>query len=491
MKSVKQLLCVCLAAVLLTVGLPLWAASVPSESCGCGVTPRIYVDGFGSEIYYNQGTPEQTNVPTVVTDDLARTILLRTLPQLTAAAATRDWDRAADGLGLIFDSLLGHLRCDKEGNSVGPITARPTLDPAQNHTENPNYTFRYDWRLDPLTAAEQLHDFIGEVRAATGHENINLTAVSEGGIVALSYLALYQTESLESLALMISAHGGLTMVGELFNRNLALDAQRVTDYLAQTDDGGLLTALLDVLQQSGLMQPVLSLAVDIISHCKDRLFDNTLLPLLGQMPAIWAFVPPEYYDDARASMFGGKKGYDVLLEKIDRYHDLVGSRSTQLLRDAAASGLKIGVIACYGMAAIPAIPGADYQSDSLIDTARSSGGATVARHYQTLPESNSPYRSPDGIIDAATCALPDQTWFVRGNSHDAGPMMAWRDWLFAADEPVTIRSDPRFPQYFLRTADGVVPMAPGTPPETLRTEDLCGALQNFCGAVLRSVGIAK
>jgi len=112
----------------------------------------------------------------------------------------------------------------------------------------------------------------------------------------------------------------------------------------------------------------------------------------------------------------------------------------------------VAVICAYGKAPIPLLSDTTYQCDMLIDTSYSSGGATTALMGQTLPPGGSKYRSPDGLVDASTCVLPDQTWFIKYNGHQFLPSFELRQWIIHSKSYPTIRSNPQFPQY-LRLID--------------------------------------
>jgi len=187
------------------------------------------------------------------------------------------------------------------------------------------------------------------------------------------------------------------------------------------------------------------------------LFDKFIIPVMVTMPAIWSFVTPEYYERSKL-LLGGDPKYDILLATADKYHYEVRLRTEALISEAMHSGTKVAVICSYGMAPIPVVKNADYHSDNLIDSELASGGATFARLGQTLPPGNQKYRSPDGIIDASTALLPDNTWFVKYNDHSAGAMYDLRMWIIHADEQPTVWQNPDFPQFLRRVENRAVPL---------------------------------
>lgn len=76
----------------------------------------------------------------------------------------------------------------------------------------------------------------------------------------------------------------------------------------------------------------------------------------------------------------------------------------------------MAVIANYGQMGIPLTSKANNQTDSLIDTKYASGGATTAKYGKKL-SAKGKYVSGDKAINAKTCILPDNTWFIRNLGH--------------------------------------------------------------------------
>jgi len=447
--KLRQTLAFLLCAALLGAALALPASA--AQACNCGEVVQVFVDGFGGNaFFYDAGTPEEREIGMAVTDTLAGDIF-KALGWLAVMPFTGGGKSISNALGGVMGGLMGHLAMDEQGRSVEPITAHWKIDKAKDHREKPEYRFEYDWRGDPFDAAAELNDFVKALCAHTGHKKIALTGFSEGAVVAMTYLKLYGSSRLETLLLVNGAWQGLQMVGELLTGQVELSGASVTNYIANYDDGsGQLRRGMDLVRRLRLLDFTAPLGRGLVAAGGDALFNDVLTPLFGQMPVIWTFTPAEYYKDARALMLGDETKYKVLLEKTDRYQYEVRAKSYQLLEQARKNGVKVAIVCGYGMAPIPATKSRDYHTDTLIDTARASGGATVADFGKTLPPSSSRYRSPDGIIDAATCMYPDYTWFVHSLDHKAGPTKELRMWLIHSAKQPTVWSNPDFPQYMVK-----------------------------------------
>lgn len=478
MKSAKKIVAALLCAAFLVPFAMPYAAAKGAKACDCGEVVQIFVDGFGQPLYYNEGTPEEKRAELIVTDNLLPTIpgvLLGLARSLLGGGAVP----FAQGLAGLMAALMENLLLDPEGRSVAPIGSHWKINPDQDHKTSPQYDFRYDFRLDPFTIAAQLNEFIEALCAQTGHVKVALTGHSEGAVVAMTYLAQYGCKRLDTLILNNGGWQGLSMAGQLFSGDFGLSGAAVTNYIADLDDGTLLLkAGMNVLRASGLLDFIApALTRFIVENLMDELFEYVLMPLFCTMPVIWSFIPGENYDAAIEWISGGPT-YDTLRAKAERYHCEVYLKAESLLKSAKKAGVKVAVVAAYGPAPIPVTADAMYQSDSLIDTALMSGGATAAPIGQTLPPGNSKYRSPDGILDAATCMLPDNTWFIKYNVHDAGPARELRQWIIHAKDP-DVWSNPDFPQYLQRTEDGkAVPLGQEKAGRPL-PQDFTGALEDF------------
>jgi len=454
------------AAALLSLAM-LWAVfSVPAgaaSKCGCGEVVQVWVDGFGQALYYDEGTPEEREAGTIHTDGILPGLKWVALGG-ALSAAYRSWLPLAGGIGQILYGLMGHLRVDEHGRSVEPIGSHWVIDEDQvkGHGERPEFWFRYDFRMDPFELAAQLNAFIETLCKKTGHSKIAITGHSEGTNIIMTYVSVYGTKRLETIILANGGWQGLTLAGELFTGQLALDPRAIANLIADLDDGnGVTRAGAELLYASRLLDFTPALGEFLADKLVDPLFQTTLVPLMCTMPAIWAFVPPEFYKEA-IKVLGDDPKYDELRARADRYQREVMTQGPALLKKAKANGVKVAVIASYQWAPIPVTKNSFYHSDRLIETARAAGGATIAPFGQVLPPSDSKYRSSDGIIDAATCVLPDQTWFVKYNWHNPDCMEELRQWIIHSKGYPSIGANPDFPQYLMRTQDArAVPLTEG------------------------------
>lgn len=463
------------------------------ESAG-NIPPVIHIGGFGEEIYLNPESEDRIQLfpPT-------NTALLSAAPDLVkavlAAAAARDFDAFGKYGMAAMEKLLEQIACRPDGASkenVGIIPRSPSAEDARIETDPDSddvcfdftneYAFRYDWRLDPADNAKGLKDLVEAVKASTGEDKVVFLCHSQGNIIATSYLRLYGDRDVKKLIFLSPAYKGLSLVGALLTKELSVadKGRNLAKFLEgalgrDVAKAGLASAVVSLLDDLGIVEPALGLLQRALEDQIDRIYDECLVDLMGTMPGVWSFVPDENYKKARQTCLNDPK-YAGLVEKTDYYHYEIQNKTEKLLAKAKADGASIVISLGYNISTIPVTARAEAHSDSLIDSRYMSLGATFSEFGKTLgddyEQAENPdgynYISSDGIIDASTCAFPQNTWFFRGNEHnDFQPSyLEFIEWAVLFDGAPTVRSDKKYPQFAEITRDGIVPVTGPVPEET-------------------------
>lgn len=425
----KKILSSIIAIVIMLCSvLPCFAAEF---TCTCGQSPTIYVAALGSgSVILDEGTEnEKTLFRPEITD-----ILSDFAPLIPAAAeliATKDYDKFGDVLINCVNTSFGMLALDGEGKSHERVTSEEFHPDTAEHGDHTNYYFGYDFRLDPVENAEKLYTYIQEVKEVTGHDNIRLRASSMGGVVTLAYLRLYGSADIENIIFQNCPLKGTAVAGDLYNGNVEINKDALIRYaegalpsLENDFLGAVLYILIQMLDEAGHWDFLLSVADDLLLNLKDRVFEESLIPIFGTLPGIWSFVPDEYYEGAKEFMKLDEETQGVLIDKLDYYHYEIQSKAEELLSDAKASGTNLYIVAGYNMQRTPLVPTYMNTSDGTVDTVYASVGATCAPLGEQLPEdytqalhTDKNFMSPDRMIDASTCILPEYTWFVKDMLH--------------------------------------------------------------------------
>jgi len=448
MKS-KRIIAVVTSVVLVAavILLPV-AASSRNSGCGCGQVLQVWVDGFGQPLFWEEGTADELVQGPLRFDEILPNVPAFLRGALNTVASVRlrepfiDFDPLAQGISELAQGVLGHLQMDEFGQSVYPISARWVIDPDQCHTEEPEFWFRFDYRQCPYVVASELNEFIETLVEQTGHQSVALTSHSQGGVIAMTYLAVYGSDRLDTLILANSGWQGLGLVGQLFTGQFTLSGESLAAFTG-----------LGLLEHDAVASLISYVSNFISNALMEPLFEHFITPVLVQMPAVWAFVTEEYFSQAVAQ-FSDNPAMADLLATATRHHNEVMLRMEYLITQAMANGTHVAVIASYGNPSIPVTPGQLHHGDSILETHRKSGGATVAPFGKTLPAGEGRHRSPDNIIDASTAMLPDNTWFVYANGHNPNTMHDLRMWIIHADVQPTVWQNPAFPQFLRNPGEG-------------------------------------
>ena len=487
-----------IVSVLLLLGLllsPMPLSALAADGCTCGHTPIIYVRGR-SDIVADKSRPvnAETNPALPDTKSIdAVELIKQVVPLYCMNYLKNDFSEFTQFVCDWADDMFGEFRPDNSGNIVNnsgivkalrwrenrltdkhkPSSAVTT--PQQASAELYKYDFHYDYRLDPLDTADDLRDYVEAVKAVTGHNKVKFISRCNGCIVLLCYLNQYGWDDVESLVFYNSIARGTAATDSVFTGHILLDAQG-TDYFAQQMLGD---------------EPVYALVKDLVSLAKlTRLLDllfayyNKTLPRIGRevlpeglrhslatCPGFWAMVAADHYDAARALVFGGHEAeYAELLEKIDRYHEQVGSHIDDILLQLKADGVPVSFITKYGFQLYPVTEQADRQSDTIVTVEQQSPGTTSAPMGQTFSEDyreeqerlgNSAYLSPDLSINAATAMFPDTSWYIKDLTHDYFPssvdMLIYR--FLTGNGEMTVFTDEAFPQFLQYSEEGCAPKA--------------------------------
>ena len=476
-KAISLLVCI---VMIICAACPAISAFAVDGRCNCGFSPVIYVGPLGcTPIVREAGAENEQQLWKVDTKFLLKN-LNAVLPRISRALLFHNTDLLGDALVEFVNACFGDLALDSEGRSKANVTT-PSLNVPEGgkHGPDSDYYFDYDFRLDPYEHADRLHEFIGRVKELTGHNSVKLKCSSMGGVVLSAYLDKYGYDGIDVIICRCCPLLGTAVAGEAFCGKIEINSTSLTRYgedaipfleTGFADDfiEGTLYALLDTLKRAGVIDGLCALGDKLIKDVGDRVFDEALIPIFGTLPGIWSFVPEEYFEEAVSFMKLPQEG--GLHDKVYAYRNAMANIKSNL-KAAKNDGVKVCIICGYNVQRTPLVTLWKSTSDGTVDTKYASLGATCGNVKEPLDDSylasleNREYLSPDNMIDASTCALPECTWFVRDWLHCNGN--AGIDELFnlvMTSDEVSVKSFEKFPQFLEADddADTVYPVT-GSP----------------------------
>ena len=478
----KKLLAVLMALVMLITGMSIGAFAKAD------VTPVIVVSGVGAKPFYmDKGTENEKMVypPTVDFGYVIPTAVIG----ITMSILTGDINVFSQTVADLVSNIFDEFKCNADGDSKYPtVTAdlyplsvdNYDFDYANEVSEleiagavaekigaENTFFYNHDWRLDPCANADGLQAMIDSVKDATGSDKVVLIPCSMGGVQTVAYLYEYGYDDIDSIIFMSSAHKGLFFVSELFTGSIELSQKNIFNYLELSvgvedpDADALLTLLLKDMGELAVLSYLFDPLNDFFQAVSNETLWGALREVFGCFPGMWAFVRDEYFEDA-VNFMTTEDSSPALLEKINYYHDNVGSRSDEILKEAKDAGVKISIVSHYNRGSVPVSPAANIDGDNLIETACTSNGATVALIGETLGEDyvqavacGHNHVSIDNKVDASTCLFPDSTWFIKGQPHvgsfygddDYNEFADFAVWLATSEAQPTVFANPDYPQF--------------------------------------------
>ena len=470
LKKPKKLLCVLMSLIMigLTV-MPVFGAVNMFETKS--QIPVIIISGDGNTIYdkddkplskfsklfgNNGGEGEDVNKE-VVLESVANVLM----PFLVDGILMDNWDPYFKNLQKEISELFGDILLDENGEaSNGTHISQWCVD--QNAYDvtydrkgdkgfyaQGDYTFWYDWRLDPMYTADLFNEYIQGVKRATGSEKVSVLCRCLGTNVVCAYLEKYGYGDLYGLGFDGAVCMGAEPLGEAMSGKFKVDGNSIERVLVDGNYFGMfnldpfILATVDLAQKSGLIDTAVGITKATLYEKLVEGVTSALALSSVSCPNYWACVGVEDFDTAVEYVFG-KEGsekrttYAGLIEKITAYNEQVKKNIPSLLKALPENGVKVGVIAKYGLQMIPTCESAEVIADSFVSTTSSSFGATTGTVYNTLSDEYiasqnekglGKYVSPDKQIDASTCIFPDNTWFVKGVKHS--------DWTYAENMLLT------------------------------------------------------
>ena len=470
MKLRSRLLSLLLALVLAVLACtPAFAARYPYDRDDHYT--QIYVEGLVSKWVTHPDEPDVSLFTPVDTDRLM-TAFSHATTYMKEALEKGDANVAYHAMYDPLIEFFGEAALLPDGYTMqDTVTVPPTK---LYEMEGNKFLFQFDARLDPVDIAKELDDYIRWVKAEgrvtqsryhnTVTDKIELIGSSYGGAVVEAYLHEYGYENIDSVMLCVPTVGGVKIVSDLFTGDFSFDAKALRDTLKGLEQTSEYDPLIEVLEKSGALQILLS---DVLTPTLKAAFSSALHDALHDtvvtMPSFWTFVDDEHFEDAIDYMFnkeGERETYKGLIDRITYYHYEIFNHASDILLDAQAAGVKCSIICKYNSATIPVSADDNALSDGIMHVTTASFGATAAKSREMLPADYTQqkftdvnYISPDRMIDASTCLLPEHTWFIKDLWHGT----KCDDYFDMINrilyDDLDVFSDPNLPQFLQYDAD--------------------------------------
>ena len=388
------------------------------------------------------------------------------------------------------------------GDAINTPVITAISDAAADKVDkNHFYVFLYDWRLDPTENADALLRYIERVITATRADSVSLIGAGYGGVIANAYLYKYRTHAAQNVysclfldaPLMGNALIGDIMKGKIAkkaedNNSLSSNWNTITgeergaamlrylnddpnNYLKSLFDGMFGTSLggqilgvfakylaLDVMDSEGTASKYAKVYNNFALLAGETVYDQCLREYLRTMPGLWALVPSKDYQAAVDYLYGDEI-MDYEFSKRLANARAVTDSTAATLKYAQADGIRMYVVANYGRQILPATISLDDLSDGVESTKYASAGAITKEcgkewkvQVNCMQSAYHDHRSPDNDIEASTCALPENTWFIKDLKHMDFQYETTADfvaWLVTSATQRNVWETADYPQYLV------------------------------------------
>lgn len=446
MKKFSKIISLILSVILTFVlVVPAFAADTDKQTC-----PVIFIPGFAtSHIYTDKDNPVEEIQP--ISSDVLLEIVKETLiPSLIIFSADRDYDKLASSLCDAINSKFSTWFNNLDGSAMGNSGVLRVYPEASSVNSSSDLRFDYDWRGDPIAIAAELNDYINYITQSCGCDKVSLTAHSLGNVITLTYLSIYGFDKVQGAVFDTPAIDGVDYIGDLMCGEFEFTDGSVDALfrliLGSTEYEQLLSSVADAFGIAGIPGMLALFLNDILEKIAPTVFRETLVPVFGTWPTIWAMTPDDRIDESMDYIFSTYFTTEdslVLRSKVEAYNTAVRENKYQTLL-AFDEVARVAVISRYGTSSIPITSSWNNLSDGVIDTKHSSLGATTASYGEILSSEylegkDSAYISPDKTVDASTCLFPEKTWFIKNLGHQdfICTQVYYESFLFAQQEPTT------------------------------------------------------
>lgn len=458
----KKLLSIILSLIIVIscVSVAFADAAVAGEEC-----PVIHIHGFMAKDLLADKDDKNSEVLWPPQSDEILDVVKQCLPDILSLLVTKNYEAFKDAIMEPVGKMLSKANLDSQGNAVGKSGVYFEIPDASEITKSSEVNFNYDWRLDPVVVSDQLSEYIDYVLESSGASKVNIECHSFGGIITETYLKRYGFDKVKGVCYNTTAIFGENYTGEMLTGHIVVNDEALTEFLkcllSANEYSKLINGLFDILYSAGITEDICQLGNELVESVGEEIIKEIILPMFAGWLSIWAMVPDKYIDEALNYVFedlyeGDIASHQGLYDKITYYNREIRADKTEVLK-AENEVSNVYVISRYNRASIPIVPYWQIMSDSVVDSAASSFGATFADYGEKFDDefvnSKEPeYINPDHNVYAGDCLFPEQTWFIRDYAHadnnsDLDELIFT---LLSSDEQATcdtFEQYPRFLQY--------------------------------------------
>lgn len=476
-KTLKKTLSLILAIIMIVSAMPMAFAAETEPTVAYDGDPIVVVRGIDFAGLVDENGNKAINIEAF---DITNLIL-----NFGMNYVKKDKKAIVNTITSLGCDIFKNVKLDKEGNPANPNVHIPKFEKsAANYDLSDDkvwadtavglyrslarkfggekiYLYTFDWRLSPKELAADLEAYLDNVIAETGADKLDIAACSMGGMVTTAYLYYCEnpTDILDSVFFFSGAHNGGHIVGSAFSGDLVIDAKGIADFLIAKTKGNFgVNLLVKVLNGLGILKNIVKFVNKALVDYKEDIYSDFLRECLATAYGLWGMVPDEEFEAARTFFFNGVEDeYTVALAEIAEVEKFVNS-TEETMAKLEAAGVKFGYVSHYNSRQLPIYSGFTAHGDGVLESDRTSGGATFANFGETLTDAQlagvtAEYISPDKVVNASTIydLYKDKTWIIKNAGHvgckDNSDHTEFAIWLVTQETQPTVYTNASYPRF--------------------------------------------
>ncbi len=454
--------------------------------------PLILVTGLGGQ--YHSGLLTETEEDDVQiwepTMEIIEPVIREYGFDLVKAILAKDYVKANAVIAQAAEGIFGAFSCDENG-IPDPDTGKK--EECTNELRDGNgyfasYDFLFDWRYNIVTLADQLHEYVQQDMELTGADKVAFAATSMGCSILMTYLYKYfytnedYAGHIQSVIFVAGTMNGVAPCQDPFSANISLDEEALVRYIEELAGE---IPVLRALYSMGILNPVFDYVGELMMGLAENGLYDAMETTLATIPGFHALMNGERYEEVKAKMYNTpekQEKFAAILEAGDYFHNEVQPNNNNIIQKLLDNGTHAAIFGEYGYNLLPLTSDNDRPSDGTIALADASFGATVSDSDMTLGADykqavncvcGKNHLSPDGQIDASTCAFADITWFGRDMMHTFSSTLLGKliDLVTYSDEQITVHTYEDLPQFMINIDNTLVPMTEDNFGEIIEIEE--------------------
>lgn len=298
--------------------------------------------------------------------------------------------------------------------------------------------------------AERLREYIKTVKEKTGHDKVNIAAVSLGATITSAYLDKYAADGdVNRVVGVVPAFDGSAVVSDILKGNIAYEDYEI-----------LFNELLGRKTAEKIIKAVKLLPKNVLKKFIEAVIAAVVETVILNSTTMWGIVPAAEYKALSDKYLSGSE-QNKIREEADRWRR-VRSDFPALVKKARDNGTGIFVLCGYNRPLFKAVNSSTLHSDMVVHSASASLGAHFAPLGESFP---SDYRQQNlhctdpahnhineqRDADASVGAAPDTTWFWRDMEHEQAAenehLLTLMKLLLADDSIKDVFQREEFPQF--------------------------------------------